>query len=115
MPCGENLIPICSLVHQLGKRGRMRVYESLVRPALFTLPPDLTHAIGHMALRQTLPWRMLAAVTAFDVDDPVLVACETAMGRLPMACGHVASRSNLGHIHRSACWTSAEYWHADRS
>src|SRR5215211_7848328 len=72
MPCGENLIPICILGHQLGKRGRMRVYESLVRPALFTLPPDLTHAIGHMALRQTLPWRMLAAVTAFDVDDPVL-------------------------------------------
>ena len=50
----------------------MSVYESLVRPALFTLPPDLTHAIGHLALRATLPWRMLAAVTAFDVDDPVL-------------------------------------------
>ena len=50
----------------------MAVYESLVRPALFTLPPDLTHAIGHLALRPTLPWRMLAAVTAFDVDDPVL-------------------------------------------
>jgi len=29
----------------------MSVYESLVRPALFTLPPDLTHTIGHMALR----------------------------------------------------------------
>src|SRR3954447_19960233 len=50
----------------------MSVYENLVRPALFTLPPDLTHAIGHIALRRVLPWRMLAAVTAFDVDDPVL-------------------------------------------
>ena len=50
----------------------MSVYESLVRPALFTLPPDLTHAIGHMALRPVLPWRMLAAAMAFDVDDPVL-------------------------------------------
>src|SRR3979411_578834 len=50
----------------------MSVYESLVRPALFTLPPDLTHAIGHMALRRTLPWRMLAAAAAFDVDDHVL-------------------------------------------
>ena len=38
----------------------MSVYESLVRPALFTLLPDLTHTIG-MALRRTLPWRMLAA------------------------------------------------------
>jgi dihydroorotate dehydrogenase (fumarate)/dihydroorotate dehydrogenase len=50
----------------------MSVYESLVRPALFTLPPDLTHAIAHLALRPTLPWRMLAAAAAFDVDDPVL-------------------------------------------
>ena len=50
----------------------MSVYESLVRPALFTLPPDLTHAIAHLALRPTLPWRMLAAAAALDVDDPVL-------------------------------------------
>ena len=50
----------------------MSVYESLVRPALFTLPPDLTHAIAHLALRPTLPWRILAAAAAFEVDDPVL-------------------------------------------
>src|SRR3954464_12396645 len=50
----------------------MSVYESLVRPALFTLLLDLTHTIGHMALRRTLPWRMLAAAAAFDVHDPVL-------------------------------------------
>src|SRR5258707_8957654 len=50
----------------------MSVYESLVRPALFTLPPDLTHAIGHLALRPALPWRMLAAAAGFEVADPVL-------------------------------------------
>src|SRR3977135_1077104 len=50
----------------------MSVYESLVRPALFTLPQDLNHAIGHLALPPHPPWQRLAAVTAFDVDDPVL-------------------------------------------
>jgi dihydroorotate dehydrogenase len=50
----------------------MSVYESLVRPALFGLPPDLTHSIGHLALRPALPWRMLAAAAGFEVDDPVL-------------------------------------------
>src|SRR3954467_633975 len=68
----RNLIPVCSLGHQLGKRGRMSVYESLVRPALFCLPPDLTHAIGHLALRPALPWRMLATAASLEVDDPVL-------------------------------------------
>src|SRR5258705_12083832 len=50
----------------------MSVYESLVRPALFTLSPDLTHAIAHLALRPTLPWGMLAAAAGFEVADPVL-------------------------------------------
>ena len=50
----------------------MSVYENLVRPALFGLPPDLTHSIGHLALRPALPWRMLAAAAGFEVADPVL-------------------------------------------
>jgi dihydroorotate dehydrogenase len=50
----------------------MSIYESLVRPALFRLSPDLTHSLGRLALRPSLPWRMIAAVERLAVDDPVL-------------------------------------------
>jgi dihydroorotate dehydrogenase (fumarate)/dihydroorotate dehydrogenase len=50
----------------------MSVYESLVRPALFSLSPDLTNSMAHVALRTSLPWRMLSAATGLEVDDPVL-------------------------------------------
>lgn len=50
----------------------MSVYESLVRPALFCLSPDLTHSIAHLALHPILPWRMLGASAGLAVDDPVL-------------------------------------------
>ena len=50
----------------------MSVYGSLVKPALFCLPADVTHSIGHWALRYSLPWRMMAAAAGLEVDDPVL-------------------------------------------
>jgi dihydroorotate dehydrogenase (fumarate)/dihydroorotate dehydrogenase len=48
----------------------MSVYRALIRPALFTLSPDLSHSAGRLALRSSLPWRMMA--TALEVDDPRL-------------------------------------------
>jgi dihydroorotate dehydrogenase (fumarate)/dihydroorotate dehydrogenase len=48
----------------------MSVYRGLLRPALFTLSPDLSHSAGRLALRSSLPWRIMAA--ALEVDDPRL-------------------------------------------
>src|ERR1700676_3647233 len=50
----------------------MSIYESLVRPALFRLSPDLTHSLARLAIRPSLPWRIIAAVERLAVDDPVL-------------------------------------------
>lgn len=50
----------------------MSVYSSMVRPVLFGLSPDLTHTLGHLALRKGLPWQVLGAVARLEVDDPVL-------------------------------------------
>ena len=50
----------------------MSIYENLVRPALFSLSPDLTNSMAHVALRTSLPWRMLSAAAGLEVDDPVL-------------------------------------------
>jgi dihydroorotate dehydrogenase len=57
---------------QPGTSAAMSVYGSLIKPALFSLPPDLTHSIGHLALRYSLPWRMMAAAGRLEVDNPVL-------------------------------------------
>jgi dihydroorotate dehydrogenase len=43
-----------------------------VRPLLFRLSPDRSHALGQFALRRRLPWRALAALEGLAVDDPRL-------------------------------------------
>jgi dihydroorotate dehydrogenase (fumarate)/dihydroorotate dehydrogenase len=57
---------------QRSTSAAMSIYGSLIKPALFCLPADLTHSIGHWALRYSAPWRMMAAVGGLAVDDPVL-------------------------------------------
>jgi dihydroorotate dehydrogenase (fumarate)/dihydroorotate dehydrogenase len=47
----------------------MSFYRSVVRPLLFALPPDTSHSVGQFALRTSLPWRMLSALGALDVQD----------------------------------------------
>jgi dihydroorotate dehydrogenase len=48
------------------------MYESLLRPLLFALSPDRSHALAHAALRVPAPWRAAAAVQGLDVADPRL-------------------------------------------
>jgi dihydroorotate dehydrogenase len=50
----------------------MSVYERLLRPALFRLPPDMTNSLAHAALRAGAPWRMLATLAQLDLSDPIL-------------------------------------------
>ncbi len=50
----------------------MSSYRSFVRPLLFRLPPDQSHAIAQLALRSSLPWRGVAAIAGLEVDDPRL-------------------------------------------
>jgi dihydroorotate dehydrogenase len=50
----------------------MSLYRNVLRPLLFRLSPDQSHAIGHFALRLGLPWRGLAAFEGLQVDDPRL-------------------------------------------
>lgn len=50
----------------------MPSYETLLRPLLFGLPPDVSHDLAHAALRVRAPWRMAAAMQGLDVADPRL-------------------------------------------
>jgi dihydroorotate dehydrogenase len=50
----------------------MSFYRKVVRPLLFRLSPDQSHAVGQFALRGRLPWRALAALERLAVDDPRL-------------------------------------------
>ena len=50
----------------------MSLYRSVVRPLLFRLSPDQSHAVGQFALRGSLPWRALAALEGLAIDDPRL-------------------------------------------
>jgi dihydroorotate dehydrogenase len=50
----------------------MSFYRHVVRPLLFRLSPDQSHAVGQFALRHRLPWRVLAALEGLAVDDPRL-------------------------------------------
>jgi dihydroorotate dehydrogenase (fumarate)/dihydroorotate dehydrogenase len=40
-----------------------------IRPLLFALSPDRSHALAHAALRVAAPWRALAALRGLAVDD----------------------------------------------
>ncbi len=50
----------------------MSFYRKVVLPLLFRLSPDHSHAAAHFALRQSLPWRGLAALAELEVEDPRL-------------------------------------------
>lgn len=41
----------------------MALYEALLRPVLFRLSPDRTHQLAHLALRWSLPWQVMAALS----------------------------------------------------
>ncbi|MEX0991553.1 MAG: dihydroorotate dehydrogenase 2 [Actinomycetota bacterium] len=48
----------------------MGLYRSLVRPALFTLPPETSHHLAETAFRLPLPWRAISGSSAIP-DLPV--------------------------------------------
>lgn len=50
----------------------MSFYSAAVRPALFRLSPDRSHALAQAALRWAPPWRLLASLQGLQVDDPRL-------------------------------------------
>lgn len=50
----------------------MTFYRSLLRPALFRLSADRSHALAQTALACAPPWRMLAAIARLEVVDPRL-------------------------------------------
>src|SRR5262245_11858740 len=49
----------------------MSLYSAL-RPLLFRLAPDRSHALAHAALRVSAPWRLIAAASGLAVADPRL-------------------------------------------
>jgi dihydroorotate dehydrogenase len=56
----------------MSEQRQTSIYETLVRPALFALPPDLTNSIAHLALSARAPWRLLASMARLEVSQPVL-------------------------------------------
>ncbi len=52
----------------------MSLYRSVLRPALFRLSPDRSHALAQSVLRWAPPWRMLAAAQGLEISDPRLRA-----------------------------------------
>jgi dihydroorotate dehydrogenase len=52
--------------------NRMALYEFLIRPLLFQLSPDRSHALAHAVLRFDLPWRAAAALGGLKMTDPRL-------------------------------------------
>lgn len=50
----------------------MSVYRSALRPLLFRLSPDASHALAQAALRWGPPWQLLAAAQGLEVRDPRL-------------------------------------------
>ncbi len=66
---------------RMGKRGKdVRVYKSLIRPALFRLSAERAHDLAKRALAAEAPWRLLSA--RFQTCDPRL---EKEVGGLPQA------------------------------
>lgn len=47
----------------------MPLYAAALRPLLFHLSPDRSHALAHMALRWAMPWQVLAAASGLAVAD----------------------------------------------
>jgi dihydroorotate dehydrogenase (fumarate)/dihydroorotate dehydrogenase len=50
----------------------MHLYRSVLRPLLFRVSPDRSHALAQFALRAGSPWRILAVLERLHVDDPKL-------------------------------------------
>lgn len=50
----------------------MSFYRSVLRPALFGLSPDRSHALAQFALGWAPPWRALSALQGLEIRDPRL-------------------------------------------
>jgi dihydroorotate dehydrogenase (fumarate)/dihydroorotate dehydrogenase len=50
----------------------MSLYQSVLRPALFHLSADRSHALALGALRWAMPWRVLSLLEGLHQDDPRL-------------------------------------------
>lgn len=50
----------------------MSLYREVLRPALFGLSPDRSHALAQAALGWGPPWRALAALEGLEIPDPRL-------------------------------------------
>ena len=50
----------------------MSLYRSALRPLLFRLSPDASHALAQQALRWGPPWQLLSAAQGLEVSDPRL-------------------------------------------
>jgi len=60
----------------------MGLYRSLVRPALFTLPPETSHYLAETAFRSPLPWRAISG--------------SSSMPNLPVDLAGIALRNPVG-------------------
>ncbi len=79
------------------------LYKAFLRPLLWSLPPELAHALGEWALRRKLLWKLLAPF--HNTRDPVLA---TSLAGIPIPnplgvaagsdkdCAYLDSLMNLG-------------------
>jgi dihydroorotate dehydrogenase len=61
--------------------GRTMIYEQILRPLLFCLPPETAHELGQAALAREWPWRLIASresgarlrtrVGGLDLSSPI--------------------------------------------
>jgi len=58
--------------YECGDLNMMSLYSKIVRPLLFRLSGDRSHALAQLALKASAPWRALAAIEGLRVDDPRL-------------------------------------------
>jgi dihydroorotate dehydrogenase len=50
----------------------MTMYRDILKPLLFKLSADRSHSLAQAAMRWSLPWQVLSAVSGLDVIDPRL-------------------------------------------
>ena len=70
----------------------MSLYRSALRPLLFRLSPDASHALAQHALGWSLPWQVLAAAQGLEVSDPRLRTRFAGLDLPGPAVARIASR-----------------------
>ena len=75
--CG---VPAAAIIGRGNRRGATKmlspgVYERIMRPLFFALPPEAAQRAAHLALRQRLVWRSLAPLFAVKDDRLATELC----------------------------------------